>query len=120
MKPRTLFVIVISLTFLYVVSINIISSENSPPIQGPKYKLVGESVEKIGYTEKVSAEVQRDRWYGRIVEIHGETSQSSYLYILNIIKLPLNIKGENYIPVHIVFILTVIAMAFFIPQRRNI
>jgi multisubunit Na+/H+ antiporter MnhB subunit len=59
---------------------------------------------RIGMSDSVNIQVVKNRIYGTI-KISGE---NTYLYILRIIPVPLEIMGFNYLLVHLIFVLFLI------------
>ena len=68
----------------------------------------------IGFGDSVNVLVNRNRWYGNIIE----SSQSSFLN-LSIFILPLRIKDINFIYIHGFFILFVFLVHIFTFKRKN-
>lgn len=56
---------------------------------------------KIGVADSVSVQVERKKWYGKVIEDRTKTTTNSNLYLASFIKLPLergdrDFKGFHY------------------------
>lgn len=68
--------------------------------------------QKAGLSDKSVAVITRERWYGKIIEIHGEKTNAK-LFFFNILPLPLIINDENLKLVHIIFFSVIIYGSIF-------
>ena len=66
---------------------------------------------KLGVSDSVDVSVTRPRFYGTIIENSSKNTKISLLYLLNIIKIPLNSGGISFLFIHILFLIVLI---FFI------
>ncbi len=99
-KLLSILIIVIS----YLIVINIISNINLNEIfkTSMENSTTSESgIQKIGFSDAVSIEVTRKRFYGTILE----NGNRKNLYLMNVIPITLYAYGINYIWVHVVFVM---------------
>jgi hypothetical protein len=59
--------------------------------------------ESVGFSDVVQVQLEKNRWYGTIVESLGETTSNSKLYLFNLMELPIEKNGKSYIQAHIIF-----------------
>ena len=74
---------------------------------------------KVGVAESVSVTVQRNRWYGKIIENAGDDSKISYVYLLNFLRLPLIINKFNFVYVHIIMLILIVPVSIFFWRRKK-
>ncbi len=74
---------------------------------------------KVGVGESVSVTVQRNRWYGKIIENVGDDSKISYIYLFNFLRLPLIINKFNFIYVHILMLVAIASLSVFFWRRKG-
>ena len=88
--------------FLYLILINTI-----PHIDFSEKKINYTTEKSSGFNQKISfgssleITVERNRWYGKIIE----NGISQDIYFLGLIKLPKKHNGFNFVPLHIFFVL---------------
>lgn len=110
--------ILIGIFIFYIVLINMFASidviPNSSQENEQNIKDDGTIID-IGMGEDVSITVTRHRFYGTIIE----SENSSYLYLLNRIRLPLIVNGINYILFHILFVILYIIILGRLLKRKE-
>ncbi|MBI2449256.1 hypothetical protein HYV49_03080 [Candidatus Pacearchaeota archaeon] len=74
---------------------------------------------KVGVGESVSVTVQRNRWYGKIIENVGDDSKISYVYLLGFLRLPLIINKFNFVYVHILMFVAIASVSVFLWRRKS-
>lgn len=74
---------------------------------------------RVGVGESVSVSVQRNRWYGRIIENVGDDNSISYIYLFNFLRLPLIINKFNFIYVHILALIAIASASVFFWRRKK-
>ena len=74
----------------------------------------------VGMGDKVSVRVEKQRFYGKIIEII-DSDKKSMLYLFNIIPLPLEIQKISFAAYHLVFLvlLCLVVLFFIIAERRR-
>jgi len=95
---------VLALSLVYILLINIIANSDFDidfDSRTGNYSIQGQgSITNIPFSESVSVNVKRERWYGTILENNGDSD----IHTLGI-KLPLNHDGVNYVWIHLFFVL---------------
>jgi len=116
MRNITTSIILITTIIIYFFSINVfalfILSTPEESIQEVKSK---NQISEISVGDTTSVTLERNRWYGRIIENVGKETKVSYLYLFKIdfITIPLVIHNTNFKWIHFYFIL-LMALLFLI------
>lgn len=71
---------------------------------------------KVGVSDSVSVTVVRNRFYGTIVENAGSEGIVSYVYLFNLLKLPLIVKGFHFGYLHLIMVLFSIGLFVFLTR----
>jgi len=109
--------LLIYFVLIHVLALSIIYADYLPSRDNNDSLDTGEV--KVGFGDKVTVRVDRDRWYGTIQEeIDGE-DKVSYVRLLYFIKIPLEIKGLNFYWIHFFFIF-LIGIVFLVSIGRDI
>ena len=74
---------------------------------------------KVGMSDSVSVTVQRNRWYGKIIENAGDDSRISYVYLFNFLRLPLIANKFNFVYVHILMLIAIMSVSVFFWRRKK-
>ena len=115
-------IVIIGCLIAYFVLINLISSIASVNLgfTGNENLKSEEGADvKIGISDSVGVTIQRNRWYGSILETSESGKISKRLYLLGFISLPLQSKGTNLIVWHIILIASLLATGYFTINRFN-
>lgn len=104
----SLIIIVIYVVLANFVSANISFSEEEGIILGGKSDL------NLGFSDSVSIEITRPRWYGTITELETESD----IQMLNIFPLPLRDGNFNWIYVHLLLLLGVGGIIKFKEKKK--
>jgi hypothetical protein len=108
MKKNTVLVMLILAGFFaYFISINLFA-----PLFSFRVSFGGQDAETVsnggeivlGFGDSVTANVVRNRWYGKIYE----DGQESNLYLFNLAKFPLRSSGRNLFLLHFILISMVV------------
>lgn len=106
------YVIFAGITFLYIFLINWVAAINFDELtlqylevaNGSKVVQTSGTTENLGVSESVSIGVLRKRFYGTIRETDGD----SYLFLFNLIKLPMKVGGFVYTYIHLLFVVIMV------------
>ena len=119
MKKRTLvyigaiLVVILYIFFINTLAYSFYSDEN---VAIKSYE--GGADVRVGVSDNVGVSVTRPRFYGTITESSSSNSKISFLYLFNIIKLPLESGAINFLWIHIPFL--IIGIFIFIFSLRRI
>lgn len=125
MRKITKLTIVLIIIVAYFLIINFYST--LPPIYfGANQTVVtktttGGFIEKLGLGDSVTVQVEKKRFYGKILEQSSNGNKNSQLYLFNIFKLPIIVNDLNLKYLHITFAVTmliVILIILFQKERR--
>lgn len=74
---------------------------------------------KMGIGDKVDVIVIRNRWYGKITELHGKETTYSTLKLFGLVSLPLQINNSNWAKYHFIagFVSIIIILFGFITDN---
>src|SRR3989344_5238406 len=119
MKKRNLvYVSAIAIIFLYIFLTNTIANSfYSDENEASKSYVSGADI-RVGVSDNVGVSVTRPRFYGTITESSSSNSKISFLYLFNLIKLPLESGAINFLWIHIPFL--IIGIFIFIFSLRRI
>lgn len=112
--------IFVSAIFIYVGLINLVAYAFENPIM-IKTNMANETIqsEAVAMGNSAKVIVERNRFYGKIVEKLSEDSKISKLYFLGLIPLPLFVGSTNFKYVHVLFgILIFVLLIALISKRR--
>jgi len=69
---------------------------------------------RLGVSDRVDVSIVRKRWYGTMIESYTKDKKSSFLFLFNIVKLPLYINNFNFLYIHLIFSLIFIFLIVLI------
>ena len=102
MKKKYTLLILGGALVLYVLIINLLSSYSFQNTfnNSNNSSYSGEAV-KLNLGDSVGVSIIRNRWYGKIYE----EGNSKILYILGVIRLPIEQNNKDYTPFHAIFLI---------------
>jgi len=65
---------------------------------------------KIGMSDQVSIKVERQRFYGKIIETAFGDHKILFLYLFNFLKLPIQVDTFHFLYVHVAMIILLFAL----------
>lgn len=114
--------ILIGIIISYIVLINLVAVVSQ--FNGFSYTTNKEQINSgggvnVGVGESVSVMVQRNRWYGKIIENVGDDSKISYVYLFNFLRLPLASGSFNFVYLHVIMLIAIVPVSIFIFRRKK-
>ena len=112
--------LLIGMVMLYIISINVFANvlfSSNETFHSTK-NISGADLE-ISVGDVLSVKVIRaPHWWGRMLEENG----NSYLYLFELINLPIKIKNHNFIWFHLIFLvtLTLISVLMFTKKYKEV
>ncbi|MEK6879288.1 MAG: hypothetical protein AABY22_06740 [Nanoarchaeota archaeon] len=110
---KRIILVTLLMLLIYVIFINLISHITSMDLTQEIIKNTKNqegSQQEIGMGMSVDITVQKNRFYGKIIE----TSKNSKLYALSFILIPLISKGVNFKFIHLIFFIFLTIVFIFL------
>jgi len=99
---------------LYLVTINFIAAINRSVSIEKENESLNDGTIKLGVSDSVSVKVVRERFYGVYYISNGDNN----LYLLNLVKVPIEIKGFSFFWIHLIFMLSWSVMVWFMLDEK--
>ena len=103
--------IILGLFIIYIILANILilNFYEKQPVENEKNIIEGRGVEVVSVGDSVSIIVERQRWYGEIIE----NNELSILYLFNKIQLPIKKSGTSFVFFHYLFLSLIVIIPIY-------
>lgn len=115
MKDRTKYFLIIASVIIYYFIILLVYDFNYIDYTNNTQQFIDDGNVKLNVQDQVSVSVQRNRFYGTIME----SNKNSYVDLLGFIKLPLRKDNINFIYFHVVFLTIIAILIYHVKQSKR-